>query len=122
MGAVLRFGKPVAQEIVDIIGEAALVAFQESDEVFEEEIFEVPDVGQEDFELEEIAPQRRSKTSPLPSIDLDLDSLDAELASVSDEVDDFWDMVAGDASGLIDDTISGEEAMQLGLLSKDEES
>lgn len=123
MGAVLRFGKPAAQEIIDNIGEAALIAFPEAYETLAEEPLEAPIAEPAAF-LEETpppAPHRRPKTSPLPTIDLDLDSLDAELASVGDDADNFWDAVAGDASGLIDDTISADEAMQLGLLSEDEE-
>lgn len=124
MGAVLRFGKPAVQEIIDNIGEAALVAFPEEYEPLAEDPPQGPVAEPATF-LEEI-PQppssRRPKTSPLPTIDLDLDSLDAELASVSGEAENFWDTVAGDASGLIDDTISADEAMQLGLLSEDEES
>lgn len=120
MGAVLRFGKPAAQEIADMIGEAAVTTFTESAEDVSENIFEEGGVELEDV-FEEIVPPRRPKTSPLPTLDLDMDSLDLELESVSDEATDFWDVIAGDASGLIDDTISGEEAMQLGLLSPDEE-
>jgi CheY-like chemotaxis protein len=123
MGAVLRFGKPAVQEIIQTIGEAALTAFPEEYETLPEEEFEVPAAEPVDFLEEAPAPpaSRRPKTSPLPTIDLDLDSLDAELAGVGGEADNFWEAIGGDASGLIDDTISADEAMQLGLLSQDDE-
>jgi CheY-like chemotaxis protein len=121
MGAVLRFGKPAAQEIADVVGLAVEEAAPEADDLAPiEETFEVLDADLE-AELEEIPLPRRSKTSPLPALDLDLDGLDEALSVVPDDADDFWDAAAGDASGLLDDAISAEEAMQLGLLSKDEE-
>lgn len=124
MGAVLRFGKPAVQDIINNIGEAALIAFPEDYGPLAEEPLEAPAAEPADFldEAPSPLPSRRSKTSPLPAIDLDLDSLDAELAVGGGDADNFWDAIAGDASGLIDDTISADEAMQLGLLSQDEES
>lgn len=124
MGAVLRFGKPAVQEIIRNVGESALAMFPESYQTLIEEPLEASNAEPADF-LEEVPPPpppRRPKTSPLPAIDFDLDSLDADLASVGGEADNFWDAIAGDASGLIDDTISADEAMQLGLLSEDEEN
>jgi len=106
-----------------------LVAFPDEEEVFEEEPLEASNAEPEEIFEEAAPPPRRPKTSPfrpstspLPAIDLDLDSLAEGLADISDEAGGLWDVAPGDASGLIDDTISGEEAMQLGLLSQDDES
>lgn len=126
MGAVLRFGRPAAQDIIRTIGDAALIAFPETyEETAAEEPLQAPAAEPVDF-LEEAPPSpppllRRLKTAPLPTIDFDLDSLDAELSNVGGDADNFWNTVASDASGLIDDTISADEAMQLGLLSEDDE-
>jgi CheY-like chemotaxis protein len=144
MGPVLRFGKPVVEEMIGIIGDAALAvpgrqAVEEAEIEMEPEPEPVEEPApaarkkgskaakaepeQEPLPEPEPAPPPRRKTAPLPALDIDLDSLDAELANAgSDNLDNFWDEAAASTNVLADNTITREEAIELGLISNDEES
>jgi len=66
---------------------------------------------------------RRGGSGPLPALDIDIDSLDADLANVPQEagLDNFWEEAAAAADVRPEDAITREEAISLGLIPKDEE-
>lgn len=140
MGPVLRFGKTAVQDMIDIIGEGALTipGASQSEAVVQTVIEAEPPVEdkksrrgkakEDEFEAPpvEVVPVRK-KTAPLPvvanPIDIDLDSLDAELSGVGTggEVDNFWEAAADQHEVLPEDSISREDAIALGLIPHDEE-
>jgi CheY-like chemotaxis protein len=126
MGPVLRFGKAAVQELINAIG-AEVVSTKLERPPLEEEKPE-PKASKADKDKE--AKHEKKKTGslakpkdPEPSnvkMDLDLDSLDADLATLDAKAGDLWDHNAIDGSAPLEDTISGEEAMELGLLSDED--
>jgi len=130
MGPVLRYGKPAVQEMINIIGPLALTStatLSTAAPAVETEIghsaFEgYAEEGAGEAPVEEAAPPKRTKTAPLPAVEIDMDALDAELTSVEgDNLEDFWSKAAEEHEVLADDSISREDAIALGLIPKDEE-
>jgi len=130
MGPVLRFGRAAAQEMIDIIGPLALTtttitqrAAPGPEPAMGHGAFEgyVEDAAA-DAQVEEAPQPKRKKTAPLPAVEIDMDALDADLASGGEgNLDDFWSKAAEEHEVLADNSISREDAIALGLIPNDEE-
>jgi CheY-like chemotaxis protein len=143
MGAILRIGKPAAERLAKVIyGEeqAASIVQQTTPEPEPSRPAEEPrrmslaEEIRQQKRLEEEAARLIPMEDEVPTnafaelleesgetIDLDFDALDADLDSLGD-LDSLWDesSLAEQASGT--DSISIEEAMELGLISDDIEN
>jgi CheY-like chemotaxis protein len=129
MGPVLRFGKPAAAQMIDEIGEAALaIEGAEPEEAAPEEEEEVPEVAPEE-EAEEAftealteaaaefaEPVEQAEIEALPELVIDLDELDAALARDASDTDAFWAEAAENEGSYDDETMSLEEARELGII------
>ncbi len=108
MGAVLRYGRPAAQEIATLM-EGSIPAAKPA--LAREEAAKAPQAAE-------------SPPAPLPSaeegsptpltLDLSLDDLGA-LDTDTGELDRFWEEAAADSLRLSDDALSLDEAMEQGL-------
>lgn len=124
MGPVLRFGKPAAAQMIDEIGEAALAVEGAEPEEAAPEEEEVPEVVPEE-EVEEALtevvaefaePVEQEEIEVLPELEIDLDELDAALAGDDSDTDAFWAEAAENEGSYDDETMSLEEARELGII------
>ncbi len=114
MGPVLRFGRGAVQKIIGAIGKEALgiakpAVIMEEGQVAAEEVVE----GAAEMPVE-VVPKREA---PQPALELNMDDLDmGELDSGIDDLDGFWEEAAANVPSDDDDTISFDQAVELGIL------
>ncbi len=125
MGAVLRFGRPAAERIRALTAgdDAALAPTTRKPsqpsvgaerETEPTEASEEPVVGGAVVFAELVEEQQ-----PASSVELDFDDLDAELDRMAGDLDEFWQQAASDETAAGADSISIDEAIELGLVPKD---
>lgn len=115
MGAVLRYGKPAAQEIAALVEGGAVV--QDAAAPSREAARPLAEVGAE----APIAPHpiaEQEGGEPV-AFDIDLDDL-GNLAADTGELDRFWEEAAASSTRLSDDALSLDEAVEQGLFPADE--
>jgi CheY-like chemotaxis protein len=128
MGPVLRFGKAAVTQMIDEIGEAALsTGGVAPEEAAPEEA--VPEVAPEEEAGEAVAeavteavaefavPVEQEEIEVLPELEIDLDELDAALAGDASDTDAFWAEAAENEGSYDDETMSLEEAREMGIIS-----
>ena len=115
MGAVLRYGKPAAQEIATLVeggavAQDAAVSSREAARPSAEGGTEAPIVP---------LPITEQESGEPVAFDIDLDDL-SSLAADTGELDRFWEEAAASSTRLSDDALSLDEAVEQGLFPADE--
>jgi CheY-like chemotaxis protein len=131
MGPVLRFGRPHVQAMLRALGEITAAPAEkppaaepapkpvESPEAVRPSPVKEPAKGKEkEKEKASPPPPQEKEAAPQPLPDLDLENLDLDLSDLGD-LDSFWEQAAGETTKVSEDALSLEEAIKLGLVTKD---
>ena len=129
MGPVLRFGRPRVQAMLRVLGEIPAEPAEKpatesapkpakSLEAPSPAPAKEPAKGKEKEKPSSPAPVQEKEAAPQPIPELDLESLDLDLSNLGD-LDSFWEQAASETTKVSEDTLSLEEAIKLGLITKD---
>jgi hypothetical protein len=131
MGPVLRFGRTAVERIQAAFGREEAPAPTpmsrrrtgppppEVVEVAPEVAGSTPEGAGEDEATAMVFSDLLEEGEQAPELDLDFDALDAELGALSSNPDQFWQEAASDERAAGADSISIDEAIELGLVPKD---